>query len=160
MKDSSIIMENLIREIVTNSRSKAFGKKSCFYIGWTQNNNSESAINSRIELFKMQLENKQDFLGRKIPNDFFIKKAKFTLKHYKDKGFTGAFFQQWDEKYPRSCSAMDYTPETLPEVIEFFKSWMSPFFNTKKIMITRGKKTIQEIITGRKLKRSIECILR
>lgn len=51
-------MKKLIREIVTNNRSKAFGKKSCFYIGWTQNNNSENAINSRIKAFEIQLENR------------------------------------------------------------------------------------------------------
>ena len=78
-------------------------------------------------------------------NDFFTKKAKFTLAHYNDKGFTGGFFQQWDDKYPRNCSTMDYTPETLSEVIEEFKAWMSKYFNTRKITIKQGKKLVEEI---------------
>ena len=131
----------LIRKIVTGTKSEAFGKNSCFYIGWAQGNNSEQAVKHKIAQFKAELIGK-DFQGKPI-NSFFTKKARFTIKHYQDKGFTGGFFQQWDE-HPRSCTTLDYTPETLPEVLDSFKLWMAACFDTRRITIIKGKKMVYE----------------
>lgn len=112
--------------IVTHTKSKAFGLGSCFYIGWAQNSMSQSAVLERVHNFYKECTNVCS------KNPFHYHKARFTLKHYKDKGFTGGFFQQWDKNYPRSCSTLDYTPETLPSVLKSFADWCDKYFTTEK----------------------------
>ena len=41
----------------------------------------------------------------------------------KDKGFTGGFFQRFDGRYDRDCMTLDYTPETLAQVVRNFMQW-------------------------------------
>lgn len=60
-------------------------------------------------------------------------KARFTLEHYKDEGFTGGFFQAHD-RFARGCMSLDYTPETLPEVVKRFYDW-SGNSDTRKITV-------------------------
>lgn len=116
----------VVYEIVTKNKSKAFGIKSCAYIGWAQKNNSTDAILERIRHFKSRIE----------PNDnIFDWSAKFTLAHYKDKGFKGGFFQQHDKEYPRGCMSLDYTPETLEEVVKNFVGWLGSMYETHRITI-------------------------
>ena len=116
-----------VYKIVTGTKSKAFGKGSCVYTGWAQNNDSAGAILNRLNTFKQELENTN--------NSIFQYRADFTFKHYLDKGFKGGFFQQWDEKYSRSCLTLDYTPELLEQVIDKFEQWADDCFNTVKITI-------------------------
>ena len=123
-------------EIVTKTRSKAFGRKSCVYIGWAQNNDSTPAIIEKLRTLKGESEGKRFSL----PGTIFHYRAKFALEHYKDKGFTGGFFQQWDENYPRGCLTLDYTPELFDEVLTEFEKWISNSYNTKKITVTINKK--------------------
>jgi len=122
-------------EIVNDTKSKAFGRKSCVYIGWAQNNMSLKAQIQRLKRFKFELD------GGWQKESIFHWRAQFTLTHYKDKGFTGGLFQQWDE-YPRDCLYLDYTPETLEQVIDRFEEWMSKVYNTKRISI--DGKTVRE----------------
>ena len=85
-------------KIVTNHRSKAFGLGSCVYIGWAQRSMAPEAILERVRHLYEVLH------GREYPNpSIFRWRACFTLEHYRDKGFTGGFFQQHDERYPRAC---------------------------------------------------------
>ena len=128
-------------EIVMKTRSKAFGKNSCIYIGWAQNNNSISAVIEKLRTLKGESE------GTRCspPGTIFQYRAQFTLKHYKDKRFTGGLFQQWDENYPRDCLTLDYTPELFDEVLTEFEKWADSFHNTKKITVTINKKIVKEI---------------
>jgi hypothetical protein len=128
----------VVYEIVTKTRSKVFGKNSCDYIGWAQGNNSIPAILERIRHFKSRIDNN---------NGIFDWRARFTLEHYRDKGFTGGLFQQWDAKYPRDCMTLDYTPETLEEVVKMFVAWMSSFYDTQRITID-GKEIKRELWEG------------
>lgn len=130
----------VVFEIVTKTRSKAFGRKSCVYIGWAQNNNSVRAVIEKLRTLKGEAEG----IRFSPPRTIFQYRAQFTLKHYKDKGFTGGFFQQWDREYPRDCLTLDYTPELLDEVIREFEGWISNFYTTKKITIDGGVVKQQE----------------
>jgi len=129
-------------KIVTKTRSKAFGRKSCVYIGWAQNNNSVPAIIEKLRTLKGESE------GTRFspPGTIFQYRAQFTLKHYKDKGFTGGLFQQWGKEYPRDCLTLDYTPALLNEVIAEFERWISNSYATKKITI--NGKVVKEFKGG------------
>jgi len=69
------------------------------------------------------------------PESIFVWRAQFTIKHFQDKGFRGGFFQQHDAKYPRSCLTLDYTPETLQEVLDRFCEWMDHAYNTRYLTL-------------------------
>lgn len=127
--------------IVKGTKSKAFGRKSCVYIGWAQNNNSVGAVIEKLRTLKGESEG----IRFSPPGTIFQYRAQFTLKHYTDKGFTGGFFQQWDREYPRDCLTLDYTPELLDEVIAEFEKWISNSYATKKITVTINKKIVKEI---------------
>ena len=118
-------------KIVTQKRSKAFGVGSCEYIGWAQKSMENGAILARLHHLKNVLE------GTDSGNSFWKKRAWFTFDHYQDKGFTGGFFQQHDERFPRVCCTLDYTPETLESVIDSFVAWCNDgcTFKTTTIMI-------------------------
>ena len=115
----------VIMDIVTKTKSKAFGRKSCVYIGWAQKNNSPEAILAKVHTFIQELEK----------SGIFGWKARFTLNHYKNKGFKGGFFQQWDEQFPRGCLSLDFTPESLAEAIEEFRAWCGDIYYTKRITV-------------------------
>lgn len=119
-----------VYHIITHNKSKAFGKNSCHYIGYAQGNNSPHAILQRLREFYEEV-----YATDYRANQIWGWRANFTFKHYGDKGFRGGFFQQWDEKYPRGCLSLDYTPETLEGVIDKFVDWCGSSYNTKKITI-------------------------
>ena len=126
-------------EIVTRKRSKAFGVGSSVYIGWAQRSQAPEAILQRLRTFMELLE---DQSNGHPGNAIFRWRAKFTFEHYRDRGFTGGFFQQHDERYPRSCLVLDYTPETLEQVIDRFCSWMDPYYRV--VRITADGATVRE----------------
>ena len=119
-------------EIVTKRRSKAFGLGSCVYIGWAQKSLAPEAILERVRHFKELL------IGHSPYHDddsIFTWRARFTLEHYLDEGFRGGFFQQHDERYPRNCLTLDYTPKTLTLVLDKFCEWIGRSYNTRRITI-------------------------
>jgi len=122
----------VIWDIVTKTRSKAFGRGSCEYIGWAQRNMSPEAILERVRHFKNLIDGKTHYHSS---DSIFLWRARFTLKHYQDKGFRGGFFQQHDSRYPRSCLTLDYTPETREEVLERFCAWMERTYDTRRITV-------------------------
>lgn len=105
-------------EIVSETKSAAFGRNSCDYIGWAQRNPAPEAVLERLRHFYSELQ-AQDYRGDHI----WKWRAEFTFKHYKDPGFKGGFFQQSDGTYDRGCLTLDYTPETLGEVMQRFLDW-------------------------------------
>lgn len=105
----------VVWKILTTSKSKTYGKSSNFYCGGQKSKLSPDDVYFRLRCFKKECE--------KPESDFYGWRARFTLAHYNDKGFTGGFFQQWDEKYSRGCCDCDYTPETRDDVIDRFLAW-------------------------------------
>ena len=120
----------VVWQIVTGHRSKAFGLGSCEYIGWAQKSKEPGAVLERARHMHELVECQQPYY---TPDSIFVWRAKFTIEHYQDKHFTGGFFQQHDAKYPRSCLTLDYTPETLQEVLKRFCAWMDPCYATRRV---------------------------
>ena len=124
----------VVWRIVTGRRSKAFGLGSCEYIGWAQKGMAPDAILERARHMYDLGEGRSPYHDS---NSIFVWRAKFTLEHYQDKRFTGGFFQQHDAKYPRSCLTLDYTPETLQEVLDRFCAWMDRCYDTDHVTINK-----------------------
>jgi len=131
----------IVYEIVTKTKSKAFGLGSSVYLGCIQKSNAPEAILGRLQQFRIELT--------KTMPSLFGWRAKFTLEHYKDKGFRGGFFQQWDTHFPRGCLVLDFTPETFENVIDKFEELyvFGSGFNTRMITLKTGKskKTIKVV---------------
>ena len=113
----------VVWKIVTNTRSKAFGRKSCEFIGWAQRSPAPEAILERARHFHTCVD--PNVLGglHYRSRDIWGWRARFTFSHYTDKGFKGGFFQRFDGSYDRDAMTLDYTPETLPEVVRNFMQW-------------------------------------
>ena len=114
-------------DTVTRKRSKAFGLDSCVYIGWAQGSKRPEAVLERVRQFHDLVMRP----GKWGPANAMVTwRARFTFDHYQDKGFTGGFFQQHDARFPRSCLTLDYTPATFEQVLEKFRQWMDPYYDT------------------------------
>jgi len=124
----------VVWRIVTGRKSKAFGLGSCVYIGWAQKSKEPGAVLERVRHLHELGEGKCPYHD---PNSIFVWRAKFTLEHYQDKRFTGGFFQQHDAKYPRACLTLDYTPDTLQEVLDRFCAWMDRAYDTDHVTINK-----------------------
>lgn len=127
-------------QIVTGTKSKAYGRGSCVYIGWAQRSMAPEAILERAKHFHDLVMGREPHLG---PSHFFVWRAQFTFECYKKKGFTGGFFQQHDAKHPRMCSTLDYTPDTLEEVIDRFLQWCGRDCQTHHV--TLDKKIVRQM---------------
>ena len=123
----------VVWDIVTGHRSKAFGVGSCEYIGWAQRSKDPAAVLERVR----QIHGRVTRPALR-PDCIFQWRAQFTLAHFRDKGFKGGFFQQWDASFPRSCLTLDYTPETLEEVIGRFCGWMDRYHRTARVTLNGG----------------------
>jgi len=124
----------VVWRIVTGRKSKAFGLGSCEYIGWAQKSKETDAVLERVWHMHELWEGKCPYHH---PDSIFVWRAKFTIEHFQDKGFSGGFFQQHDAKYPRSCLTLDYTPETLQEVLDRFCAWMDRAYDTDYVTINK-----------------------
>lgn len=124
----------VVWRIVTGRKSKAFGLGSCEYIGWAQKSMQSDAILERVWHMHELAEGKSPYHD---PASIFVWRARFTLEHFQDKGFRGGFFQQHDAKYPRSCLTLDYTPETLQEVLDRFCTWMDRAYDTDRVTLNK-----------------------
>ena len=113
--------------IIHGNRSKVFGRYAKTYCALGRNDTAAGAIYRASVLRQWAVINSDDSI--------FGWRASFTLKHYDVKGFRGGFFQQFDEKYPRRCLDMDYTPSTLEEVIDRFATWCAADFPTVAIKL-------------------------
>jgi hypothetical protein len=109
---------------VTKNKSKAFGRNSCEHIGWAQKCDAPEAILERARRLcgTAWPDVHADFLAHGGPS-IFSWRGRFTVAHYKDKGFTGGFFQKFDGAFDRDCMSLDYTPATLPQVLRNFMEW-------------------------------------
>ena len=131
--------------IVTETKSKAFGKNSPFYADWAQNNNSNWAIIEKLTSLKNYLKTEKWIVDTWKNEDTRNYQAKFTLEHYNDEGFTGGFFQQWTGEKAWSGTTFDYTPELFNEVLREFRKWISYDHKTTRITVSIGGKIVKEI---------------
>lgn len=127
-------------KIVTGTKSKAFGRCSCVYIGWAQKSMAPEAILERVEHFHRLVTGREPHLS---PDHIMCWRAGFTFEHYRDAGFTGGFFQQHDAKFPRLCLTLDYTPGTLEEVIDCFLRWCGRDYQTARVTV--DGKVVREV---------------
>jgi len=122
----------VVWKIVTSRRSKTFGVGSCEFSGWAQRSAESDTILERVRHI-------HDVVCATRPCDaldpVFAWRAKFTLEHYEEKGFTGGFFQQYDANYPRNCMMLDYTPETFKAVLDRFCCWMDSSYKTTHVTV-------------------------
>jgi hypothetical protein len=119
-------------DIVTHTKSKAFGHCSCEYIGWAQRSMEPEAILERVRHLHALVTGKEAWGG---PAAIFAWRARFTFEHYRDPGFTGAFFRQHDGRHERLCMTLDYTPDTLEEVVDRFMQWCGRDYPTTHVTV-------------------------
>jgi hypothetical protein len=132
VSESPIIAETIewadanpvVWKIVRGTRSAPFGKNASTYLGSGRGDSPSSAIYRAGHL-----------RAESLRKDFWGWRARFALEHYGDKGFRGGFFQQFDGQYNRGCCDLDYTPDTLDEVIAQFVEWCGPLFETREVRI-------------------------
>jgi hypothetical protein len=77
--------------------------------------------------------------------DIWHGSAKFTLQHYTDKGFKGGHFQAFGQRINR-CNILDYTPETLPEVVQRFLAWALPGQTPKRVVLDGNELSWKELL--------------
>jgi hypothetical protein len=133
----------VVWEIVSGHRSKAFGLGSCEYIGWAQRRREPDAMLERVRHIHGIVSRPERYLD---PGSIFPWRARFTLDRFREKGFTGGFFQQWDADFPRSCLTLDYTPETLEEVVDRFCGWMDRYYRSARV--TLNGETVRTLAEG------------
>lgn len=119
-------------DIVTGTRSKAFGLGSCVYIGWAQRGLAPEAILERLSHFHRLATGTEPHLGA---SHLQCWAARHSFERCRDGGFTGGFFQQWDERHPRLCMTLDYTPATLAEVLERFLRWCGTLHHAERVTV-------------------------
>jgi hypothetical protein len=117
--------------IVAGTKSVPFGRKSSVYVGCKRDILPLSVLD-RVATFKKEIEDYEERVER-----LRTWRARFTLEHYEDNGFKGGLFQQFDGKYLRGCAALDYTPETVDEVIDRFIEWCGSTYQTHDVWIDR-----------------------
>ena len=127
-------------KIVTGKKSKAFGRGSSEYIGWAQVSKAPEAVLERLRQFHEQVMGRDPHIG---PSHIMVWRAQFTFQHYQHAGFRGGFFQQQDAKYPRLCLTLDYTTDTLEEVIDRFLEWCGRDYQT--VCITLDGKVVRKL---------------
>ena len=124
-------------EIVRHNKSKAYGKGSSDYLGCGRDDSPGSVIYRTATLRQYAEHGKASPAHGEPATDFWRWRARFTLTHYRDRGFRGGLFQQYDGEYDRGCCLLDYTPATLPEVIRRFLLWCGPTFPTVAVKVDR-----------------------
>ena len=124
----------IVWDITTSTRSQAFGRGACVYIGWAQSSMAPGAILERLRHFKELVDGNSPWDNA---DSIFRWRARFTLEHYQEDGFGGGFFQQHDAQYPRSCLTLDYTRQTLEVVLDRFCAWMGRSYATQSVTLDR-----------------------
>ena len=119
-------------DVVTHAKSKAFGLGSCEYIGWAQRGMAPEAILERASHLYGLATGRDAFQS---PASIFAWKARFTLEHYREPGFTGGLFRQHDGQFHRLCMTLDYTPETLGCVVSRFIDWCGHDYRTEYVTL-------------------------
>ena len=120
-------------KIVTTKKSKPYGVGSSTYFGCIQRGGDASSVLGRLAKFYDDVHN--NGVPAHTSEPFWQWRAKFTLEHFKDKGFKGGFFKLFDGQYDRNCAYLDYTPETREAVIDRFLEWCDPYYTKHSVKI-------------------------
>jgi hypothetical protein len=105
-------------EIVTTDTSKALGLGAPEYDGRERLSTDSEAVLARVvRLHGLVLE------ARQRRNSLYAWRATFAMEHFHDPGFTGGLFAQCAGRKERFHLLLDYTPQTLVEVITRFAAW-------------------------------------
>lgn len=106
--------------VVLGKKSAAWGRGSTHYPGWARND-TPAGVLERMAVFKRHVHGAYPPAS---PASFFDWSSVFTLDHCREPGFRGDLFRQVDPAgYSRGCASLDFTPETLEEVIVRFRTW-------------------------------------
>jgi hypothetical protein len=105
----------ILYDIVMQTKSGVWGKTSSHYLGNSRGDDVWQVLD-RLRTFKRDLDRSPD-------ESFFSWLAHHTVSIYGDKKFKSGFMVQFDGKYNRGCSHVDYTPKTLETVVAKFKAW-------------------------------------
>ena len=114
----------IIYQVVSRgSRSRAFGPGSCVYIGWAQRSPDPAAVLERLRTLYDLVNAQGPYAGQS--DSIFCWRARFTLAHYGEPGFTGSPFTTMSpgRKAPLDILTLDYTPTTVREVAQAFARW-------------------------------------
>ena len=105
-------------EIVTTERSRAVGLGAPEYDERERLSTDSEAVLARvIRLHGLVLE------ARQRRNSLYAWRATFAMEHFHDPGFTGGLFAQQIHRKEHFHLLLDYTPQTLVEVIMRFAAW-------------------------------------
>lgn len=137
-------------DIVIGTKSKAHGRTSSRYLGSGRGTESCDVI-YRLQQFEYEL-NGPIREHEAVRESIFRRSARFTMERYRDKGFTGGMFQQFDGRYDRGALVLDYTPETRDEVIDRFLAWCGRDFETHAVKI--DGKVVRDLTKKQKGKKS------
>jgi hypothetical protein len=110
--------------VVRQTRSCPFGRNSDTYMGCKRGDTPFQALDRAMVL--MDECQKPGIWGFR---------ARHTLAHYRDRGFKGGLFLQWDGTYNRNCIDLDFTPATLEEVLDQFQAWCGTTYDTKELRL-------------------------
>lgn len=105
------------------SRSRAFGPGNCVYIGWAQRSPDPTAVLERLRTLYDLVDALGLYAGQR--DGIFCWRARFTLTHYGEPGFTGAAFTTMmpGRSSPLDILTLDYTPATVLSVAQVFANW-------------------------------------
>lgn len=140
-------------KIVTENKSKAFGRMASRYLGSSRGTDSDSVAMRLAEFHSLVIGT--DRHGETIWNW----NARFAVENYAGKkrdALTGGLFHQHaihsdGKEYARNCTVLDYTPAKLEEVLDRFQEWfearsengsLAGYPNTTRI--TLDGKTVRE----------------
>lgn len=106
------------------SRSKAFGPGSCVYIGWAQKCAAPEAVLERLRTLH-NLAHSMGFYQCFDDEHIMCWRARYTLRFYGRKGFSGGIFttMQPGRKSSLDILTLDFTPETVEQVAARFARW-------------------------------------
>jgi hypothetical protein len=117
-----------VYDVVRGTRSKAWGKHSHHYLGCGRGDSPDNVLYRAGTLLHYAKLGRASELHGIPAYDMFGWSARFSIEHIRTKGLRGGLFQQFDGKYDRGCINLDYTPETLDEVITRFIGWCGATF--------------------------------
>jgi hypothetical protein len=129
--------------IVRGNKSAHWGRNSSTYVAYGRGESAEGACHRASVLMAYATLGRASEAHGVPESDLFGWSARFTIEHYKDKGFRGGFFQQFDGQYQRGCISLDYTPSTLDLVIDRFVDWCGKMFTTREVWI--DKKVVRRV---------------
>jgi hypothetical protein len=131
-------------QIVTTDCSKALGLGSTEYPESIRHSDDSTAIRDRVVRLHELIQDAR----RWGCTSLFAWRATFAMTHFLDPGFTSGLFQQFSGRTERVGLFMDYTPETLNEVIDQFAAWRHHGWPVTRV--TLDGQTVRQFVSPNK----------